>query len=46
MLPLPKLARRLVSGDKARFRDEELDVDLDLAYLTDRFEMRTSRGDR
>ncbi|EKM56934.1 uncharacterized protein PHACADRAFT_93074 [Phanerochaete carnosa HHB-10118-sp] len=28
--------RRLVSGKKARFRDEELDLELDLAYITDR----------
>ncbi|KAK7683205.1 hypothetical protein QCA50_013878 [Cerrena zonata] len=28
--------RRLVSGDKARFKDGELDVELDLAYITDR----------
>jgi len=27
--------RRLVSGDKARFKDGELDVDLDLVYVTD-----------
>ncbi|KAI0694209.1 phosphatases II [Cytidiella melzeri] len=30
------LVRRLVSGNKARFRDEELDLELDLAYITDR----------
>ncbi|KAL6300793.1 hypothetical protein BKA93DRAFT_739805 [Sparassis latifolia] len=28
--------RFLVSGDKARFKDGELDVDLDLVYITDR----------
>ncbi|KIM31148.1 hypothetical protein M408DRAFT_327440 [Serendipita vermifera MAFF 305830] len=28
--------RRLVSAGKARFRDESLDVELDLVYLTDR----------
>jgi phosphatidylinositol-3,4,5-trisphosphate 3-phosphatase and dual-specificity protein phosphatase PTEN len=28
--------RALVSGNKARFRDESLNVDLDLAYITDR----------
>ncbi|KAI0088840.1 phosphatases II [Irpex rosettiformis] len=28
--------RRMVSGHKARFRDEELDLELDLAYITDR----------
>ncbi|KAI0076508.1 phosphatases II, partial [Panus rudis PR-1116 ss-1] len=28
--------RRLVSGGKARYKDEELDVELDLAYITDR----------
>ncbi|CAL1709124.1 unnamed protein product [Somion occarium] len=28
--------RRLVSGNKARFKDGDLDVDLDLAYITDR----------
>ncbi|KAH8083341.1 phosphatases II [Cristinia sonorae] len=28
--------RRLVSGRKARFKDGELDVELDLAYITDR----------
>ena len=27
--------RRLVSGGKARFKDASLDVELDLAYLTD-----------
>lgn len=27
--------RRLVSGDKSRLRDEKLDLDLDLAYVTD-----------
>ncbi|KAL4253065.1 Dual-specificity lipid and protein phosphatase [Abortiporus biennis] len=27
--------RRLVSGNKARFKDGELDVDLDLVYITD-----------
>ncbi|KIK95539.1 hypothetical protein PAXRUDRAFT_374828 [Paxillus rubicundulus Ve08.2h10] len=27
--------RRLVSGNKARFKDHELDLELDLAYLTD-----------
>ncbi|CDO74848.1 hypothetical protein BN946_scf184280.g8 [Trametes cinnabarina] len=27
--------RRLVSGNKARFKDEELDLELDLAYITD-----------
>ncbi|KAF8580595.1 phosphatases II [Ramaria rubella] len=27
--------RKLVSGNKARFRDEELDLDLDLVYVTD-----------
>ena len=27
--------RRLVSGPKARFQDEELDLDLDLVYVTD-----------
>ncbi|KAL1943919.1 hypothetical protein VTO73DRAFT_3737 [Trametes versicolor] len=27
--------RRLVSGNKARYRDEELDLELDLAYITD-----------
>ncbi|CCM04740.1 uncharacterized protein FIBRA_06929 [Fibroporia radiculosa] len=27
--------RRLVSGDKARFKDGDLDVDLDLVYITD-----------
>ncbi|KAI0372044.1 phosphatases II [Pilatotrama ljubarskyi] len=29
------LVRRLVSGNKARYRDEELDLELDLAYITD-----------
>ncbi|KAF9788692.1 phosphatases II [Thelephora terrestris] len=28
--------RRLVSGDKARFKDEKLDLELDLVYITDR----------
>ncbi|KAI0635264.1 phosphatases II [Trametes polyzona] len=27
--------RRLVSGNKARYKDEELDLELDLAYITD-----------
>ncbi|KZT28129.1 hypothetical protein NEOLEDRAFT_1176278 [Neolentinus lepideus HHB14362 ss-1] len=27
--------RRIVSGNKARFKDETLDVELDLAYITD-----------
>ncbi|KAF7797038.1 hypothetical protein EIP86_008230 [Pleurotus ostreatoroseus] len=27
--------RRLVSGDKARYKDEGLDLELDLAYITD-----------
>ncbi|KAF9239297.1 hypothetical protein BU15DRAFT_88079 [Melanogaster broomeanus] len=27
--------RRLVSGNKARFKDDELDLELDLAYVTD-----------
>ncbi|KAI0341469.1 phosphatases II [Trametopsis cervina] len=27
--------RRFVSGNKARFRDEDLDLELDLAYITD-----------
>ncbi|KIJ56953.1 hypothetical protein M422DRAFT_57516 [Sphaerobolus stellatus SS14] len=27
--------RKLVSGNKARFRDEELDLELDLVYVTD-----------
>ncbi|KAI0777771.1 phosphatases II [Trametes elegans] len=27
--------RRLVSGNKARYKDEELDLDLDLVYITD-----------
>ena len=29
-------ARRLVSGNKARFRDGHLNLELDLVYLTDR----------
>ncbi|KZO98465.1 hypothetical protein CALVIDRAFT_511880, partial [Calocera viscosa TUFC12733] len=29
-------ARKIVSGGKARFKDKELNVDLDLVYLTDR----------
>ncbi|KAJ3565885.1 hypothetical protein NP233_g7356 [Leucocoprinus birnbaumii] len=28
--------RRLVSGQKARFKDDELDLELDLVYVTDR----------
>ncbi|KZT10326.1 phosphatases II [Laetiporus sulphureus 93-53] len=28
--------RRLVSGDKARYKDETLDIDLDLVYITDK----------
>ena len=32
---MANFARRVVSGNKARFKDEELDVELDLVYLTD-----------
>ncbi|KAG9004722.1 Telomerase protein component 1 [Tulasnella sp. JGI-2019a] len=38
-MSIPALARRLVSGNKTRFQDEHLGVDLDLAYLTDRIIM-------
>jgi hypothetical protein len=32
---MANFARRIVSGNKARFKDEELDVELDLVYVTD-----------
>ncbi|KAI8986888.1 phosphatases II [Trametes punicea] len=32
---MSSLVRRLVSGSKARYKDEELDLELDLAYITD-----------
>ncbi|KAG8905161.1 large subunit of alpha-aminoadipate reductase, partial [Tulasnella sp. 417] len=38
-MSLTSFVRRLVSGHKARFRDEKLGVELDLAYLTDRIIM-------
>lgn len=38
-MSLTSFVRRLVSGPKARFKDEKLGVDLDLAYLTDRIIM-------
>ncbi|KIO29339.1 hypothetical protein M407DRAFT_21560 [Tulasnella calospora MUT 4182] len=38
-MSLTSFVRRLVSGQKARFRDEKLGVELDLAYLTDRIIM-------
>ena len=38
-LSLSAFARKIVSGDKARFKDDALGVDLDLAYLTDKIIM-------
>ncbi|KAG9048212.1 Telomerase protein component 1 [Tulasnella sp. UAMH 9824] len=38
-MSLTSFVRRLVSGQKARFKDEKLGVELDLAYLTDRIIM-------
>ncbi len=32
---MTSIARRIVSGQKARFRDPVLDLDLDLTYVTD-----------
>lgn len=32
---MANFARRIISGNKARFKDEELDVELDLVYVTD-----------
>lgn len=32
---MANFARRIVSGNKARFRDDELDLELDLVYVTD-----------
>ena len=32
---MANFVRRLVSGDKARFKDAHLDIELDLVYVTD-----------
>ncbi|BEJ07147.1 hypothetical protein CcaverHIS641_0404160 [Cutaneotrichosporon cavernicola] len=38
-MPLTTYARTLVSGNKARFIDQEADINLDLVYVTDRIIM-------
>ncbi|KAG9003093.1 Telomerase protein component 1 [Tulasnella sp. 427] len=38
-MSLTSFVRRIVSGQKARFKDDKLGIELDLAYLTDRIVM-------